>query len=231
MDAGSEAAFAFTGTGVSWIGYRDQWSGVAQVYLDGVLKATIDTYSAGAQAQAALYSVSGLSNAAHSLKLVVTGKRDASSQGDWIWVDAFDVTIPSTSATAASLTPTRIEQNGSAVVYSGGTWFPKTYAWASGGTIAMSTDTNARATVTFTGTAVSWIGYRDQWSGNARVYVDGILRATIDTYAALPKTYSVLFAATGLASGVHALAIEVAGTRNAGSGGSWVWVDAFDVTP
>ena len=67
MDAGSRANFTFTGTGVKWIGYRDQWSGIAQVYLDGVLKGTIDTYSASAQAQAAEYSVSGLSNAAHSL--------------------------------------------------------------------------------------------------------------------------------------------------------------------
>lgn len=231
MDAGSQAAFIFTGTGVNWIGYRDQWSGIAQVYLDGVMKATIDTFSAGAQAQAVLYSVSGLGNAAHKLTIMVTGTRDASSQGNWVWVDAFDVSVPSTSGTAASSSPIRIEQSGSAVVYTVGTWFPKTYAWASGGTIAMSTDTNARATVTFTGTAVSWIGYRDQWSGNARVYVDGILRATIDTYAALPQAQSVLYTATGLAGGVHSLAIEVAGAHNAGSGGSWVWVDAFDVTP
>jgi len=239
MDAGSKAAFTFTGTGVTWIGYRDQWSGIAQVYLDGALNATIDTYSASAQAQAVLYSVSGLSNAAHSLTIVVSGTRDASSQGDWVWVDAFDVAVPSTTTTSASdsvasttaSTPTRIEQDGSAVSYSSGTWFPKTYAWASGGTIAMSTDANARATVTFTGTAVSWIGYRDQWSGNARVYVDGILKATVDTYASVPQSQAVLYAATGLDSGAHSLAIEVAGTHDAGSGGNWVWVDAFAVTP
>jgi hypothetical protein len=95
----------------------------------------------------------------------------------------------------------------------------------------MSTDANARATVTFTGTAVSWIGYRDQWSGNARVYVDGILKATVDTYASVPQSQAVLYAATGLDSGAHSLAIEVAGTHDAGSGGNWVWVDAFAVTP
>jgi hypothetical protein len=235
MDAGSKAVFAFAGTGVSWIGYRDPWSGIAQVYLDGVLKSTIDTYSASAQAQAVLYSVNGLSNTTHSLTIVVTGTRDAASQGDWVWIDAFDVAVPSTttgdSGASAPATPSRVEQDGSTVSYTGGTWFPKTYAWASGGKIAMSTDTNARATVTFTGTAVSWIGYRDQWSGNARVYVDGILAATVDTYASIPKTQAVLYAATGLASGAHSLAIEVAGTHDAGSGGNWVWVDAFDVTP
>jgi hypothetical protein len=95
----------------------------------------------------------------------------------------------------------------------------------------MATDPNARATVTFTGTAVSWIGYRDQWSGNARVYVDGILKATIDTYSSTSQTQTTLYTATGLGSGVHSLAIEAAGTHDAASQGSWVWVDAFEVTP
>ncbi|MGD0135331.1 MAG: hypothetical protein ABSE57_25070 [Bryobacteraceae bacterium] len=95
MDAGSEAKFTFTGTGVTWIGYRDEWSGLAKVYLDGVLKATIDTYSAAAQAQAPEYSISGLSDGAHRLTIVVTGQRDSESNGDWVWVDAFDVTTTS----------------------------------------------------------------------------------------------------------------------------------------
>ncbi len=92
-------------------------------------------------------------------------------------------------------------------------------------------DSNARATLTFTGTAVSWIGYRDEWSGVARIYLDGVMQATIDTYAFPSQARAVLYTATGLAGGVHTLAIEVTGTRNATSGGSWVWVDAFDVTP
>ena len=117
------------------------------------------------------------------------------------------------------------------MAYTGGTWFPKTYAWASGGTIAMSMDTNARATLTFTGKAVSWIGYRDQWSGIAQVYVDGVIQGTIDTYAASAQTQAAVYTASGLTDETHTLAIEVTGTHNAVSGGSWVWVDAFLVTP
>jgi hypothetical protein len=236
MDAGSRANFTFTGTGVKWIGYRDAWSGIAQVYLDGSLKATIDTYSASAQAQAAEYTASGLSNAAHVLTIVATGHRDNKSSGPWVWIDAFDVTtVSSTSAPPPppppASTPIRIEQNSSSVAYTGGTWFPKTYAWASGGTISMSMDPNARATLSFTGTAVSWIGYRDQWSGIARVYVDGVIQGTIDTYAATAQAQASVYTASGLADGIHTLAIEDTGTHNAVSGGSWVWVDAFIVTP
>jgi hypothetical protein len=239
MDQGSQARFTFTGTGVQWIGFRDQWSGIAQVYLDGVLKGTVDTYSASERAQAVVYSLSGLSNASHSLTLVVTGTRNAKSGGAWVWVDAFDVSVPSTTTTTApspaaltaSSTPIRIEQNASAVVYSGGAWFTNTTSPSSGGSAVLSTDGNARATVTFTGTAVKWIGYRDEWSGNARVYVDGVLKATIDTYASPSQAQAVLYTATGLGSGVHSLTIEVAGTHDAVSAGSWIWVDAFDITP
>ena len=94
LDQGSQATFTFTGTGVQWIGYRDPWSGIAQVYLDGALKGTIDTYSASTQAQAVLFSSSGLSNASHTLTIVVTGTHNANSAGAWVWLDAFDVSSP-----------------------------------------------------------------------------------------------------------------------------------------
>jgi len=239
MDAGSQAKFTFTGTGVNWIGYRDQWSGIAQVYLDGALKGTVDTYSANELAQTVVYSVSGLSNATHTLTINVTGTMDANSAGEWVWVDAFDVTVPSSTtptgpsptAPPTSSTPYRIEQNNSAVVYSGGTWFANTTAPCSGGSCALAMDTNARATVTFTGTGIKWIAYRDQWSGKAQVYVDGALKATVDTYANPAQGQATLYTASGLTEGIHTLAIVVLGSHDRASGGSWVWVDAFDITP
>jgi hypothetical protein len=108
MDQGSQAIFTFTGTGVQWIGYRDAWSGIAHVYLDGALKGTIDTYSANEQAQAVIYSTSGLIDTRHTLTIVVNGTHDAISAGAWVWVDAFDVSVPSTAATAPVLRKTSI---------------------------------------------------------------------------------------------------------------------------
>jgi len=40
-----------------------------------------------------------------------------------------------------------------------------------------------------------------------------------------------MYSITGLTRGTHTLAIEVVGQRSKKSGGNWVWVDAFDVTP
>ena len=104
MDSGDSVNLAFTGTGVKWIGYSDPWSGIADVYIDGVLKGTVDTYSADSQAQQVQYSVTNLTNAAHKLTIVAKGQHSANSQGAWVWVDAFDVTAAgsSTSAPASS---------------------------------------------------------------------------------------------------------------------------------
>ena len=242
MDANSTAVFSFTGIGVKWIGFSDPWSGIAQVYIDGVFKAVIDTYAADQAAQTVQYSVSNLANTAHTLTIVATGTKDSKSAGAWVWIDAFDVTTEtgaSSSGTGtsssnfppATSTPVRIEQNNPAVSYTAGTWFTNTTAGSSGGSAALCMDSGARVTLTFTGTSASWIGYRDQWSGIAQVYVDGVLQATIDTYASPAQAQSVVYTVQGLTEGNHTLAIQVVGTHDAASGGSWVWVDAFDVTP
>jgi hypothetical protein len=103
MDAGSQASFAFTGVGATWIGFSDPWSGIAKVYVDGRLVATIDTYSATQAAQATQYSISGLRNGKHTLTITATGTQNAKSAGAWVWVDAFDATQ---NAAAAAATPT-----------------------------------------------------------------------------------------------------------------------------
>jgi len=91
MDAGSQAKFTFTGSGVTWIGFSDPWSGIATVYLDGVLVGTIDTYSADQQAQKKQYSNTNLPRGTHTLTIKVNGQMDANSQGEWVWIDAFVV--------------------------------------------------------------------------------------------------------------------------------------------
>jgi hypothetical protein len=90
MSANSTATFTFTGTGVRWLGQRDQWAGKAKVYLDGVLKATVDLYADTTLPQSVLWSKTGLANKSHTLKVVVLGTKRAKSQGKWVWTDAFD---------------------------------------------------------------------------------------------------------------------------------------------
>src|SRR5262245_65509596 len=73
VDAGSRASLAFTGSGVSWITYEDQWSGVARVYIDGDLKTTIDEYGSPARIGVAAYTIKHLSPGGVTIKRQTTG--------------------------------------------------------------------------------------------------------------------------------------------------------------
>ena len=134
-----------------------------------------------------------------------------------------------TQTTSATATVTRIQQNGTGATYTG-TWSNNSMTAHSGSSATLSMTTGSRASLAFNGTGVSWVAYRDQWSGIAKIYVDGTLKEEVDTYASPAKAQSVMSSVSGLASGNHTLAIEVTGRKNPSSGGTWVWVDAFDIT-
>ena len=105
MDPGSSATFSFNGTGANWIGFGDEWAGIANLYVDGVAKGQIDTYKSPGQYQVKEYSVNGLAAGAHTLKVEVASAKNAASGGNWVWVDAFEAISGGTGATT-STTPT-----------------------------------------------------------------------------------------------------------------------------
>jgi alpha-amylase len=255
MDAGGRATLAFNGTGAKFVAYQDPWSGIARVLVDGALMGEIDTWASPAKAQATAYAVSGLSSGSHTLTVEVTGRKNARSGGAWVWIDAFDVTSASvsadsstaapapttTTATASTSTtvaapapapaptgsPYRIDDRSGSLTYSG-SWYPNGYSFHYGGGAKLSMAAGARVTMTFTGTSVSWIAYRDEWSGIARVYLDGSLRGEVDTYAAPSARQAIAYSISGLPWNTHTITIEATGRKNSSSGGAWVWIDAFD---
>jgi len=98
------------------------------------------------------------------------------------------------------------------------------------GTESWSTQSGASMSVTFSGTAVQWIGPKNTNGGIADVYLDGNLAGTVDTYAAAGKEFQqVLFSQTGLAQGSHTLTISVTGQRSPASSADTVVIDAINV--
>ena len=84
--------------------------------------------------------------------------------------------------------------------------------------------------VTFTGTAVQWIGPENTNGGIADVYLDGNQVATVDTYSPAGKLFQqVLYSTTGLAQGSHTLTITVSGQKNPASSSDTVVIDAINV--
>jgi hypothetical protein len=226
-ESGARAAFTFTGSAVRWFGTRDEWSGIAHVFLDGSLQAIVDTSTSPEETQAVLYAASGLPAESHTLVIEVTGEHGAASQQSWIWIDAFDLESDGAPPPPPP-TVTRFEETDPAVTY-GGTWFPSDRLDHSGGSARKSPEAGSGSSFTFTGTGVSWIGFRGAVTGIARVFLDGTLAAEVDTAAPSEEPQAVLFSATGLAPGVHTLVIEVTGAFNAPSSSAWIVVDAFEV--
>src|SRR5439155_13188824 len=153
------------------------------------------------------------------------------STDTWVLVDAFDVTRSSGATTA-----TRIEENNPAVSAGpAGAWVLRgaEIAAFSSGTAGSSDIAGATATLSFTGTGVSWIGLKCSICGIATVSIDGGAATSVDTAgpAAVGSpglASGVVFTASGLAAGPHTLVITVTGTT--ASSGAHIIVDAFDVT-
>src|SRR5882724_2403332 len=78
----------------------------------------------------------------------------------------------------------RYEESDPSVSYSFGwnQYDPNWIGWSGGGAVA-SMMPGAQATFTFTGTSVSWIGYRGNVGGIAHVSVDGVFLRDVDLYA------------------------------------------------
>jgi hypothetical protein len=224
---GARATITFNGTGITWFGMKDGWAGLANVYLDGTMT-VVDTYGTGGYQQP-MFMARGLAPGPHTLSIEVTHERGSQTQGSWVWIDYF--VIDNGAPVQGGVTAMgRIEENHAALLFTG-RWYSNTSPVHNEGRAALAMDPTSSVTVGFDGTGISWVGYRDEWSGMARVFIDGVLKTTIDAYLSPPKSRMTLYTINNLPAGAHTLRIEATGTRNESSRGSWIWVDSFDITP
>src|SRR5258708_7069161 len=219
--AGAQASFSFSGPSVRWIGGRGSATGVARVFVDGVLVGEVDTYSRTEEIRVPMFTVNGLTDASHTLTIQLTGQMNPQATSALIVVDAFDVPAPAVS---------RLQETDPDIAYTPG-WVQgeASRPW-SAGAAALSTTPGAQATLTFTGTGISWIGARGPQTGIARVFLDGALMQDIDPYPLTEGPQPTAFTATGLTAGTHTLTIQVLG-KNPASTDFWILVDAFNVMP
>ncbi|HEX9368568.1 MAG TPA: Ig-like domain-containing protein [Vicinamibacterales bacterium] len=231
LTPGDQATFTFTGTGVRWLGeLGPQNGGIARVFLDGAFMKEVDTYAPSPDAahqnifQAEHFRATGLADTGHTLTIEVTGRQDPAAATAIVVVDAFDVITSGT----------RREETDPAITYSAGWLQGNRDHPYSEGTAAVSTIPGDRATFTFTGTSVRWIGYRGPQAGIARVILDGTVVAdSLDMFIPSPSEgpQEAVFTLPGLTNQSHTLIIEVTGSKNPASLGVSIVVDAFDVTP
>src|SRR5258706_1095002 len=227
---GSQVVVVFNGTGITWVGASDYYSGICFLTLDGVPTSVDTSNPTGATLyQQRLFTIRGLSPGMHRMTIEVIHSHDAETNASWIWVDAFEIEngtlVGGTMAAGTGLA----QQTDIAANYSGH-WFQNAGGQDSVGNVNLAVDAGARVDFTFNGTSVTWMGYRDEWSGLAQVFLDGALQITVDTYLTPSKAQTPTYSLSGLAPGTHVLSIVATGTHSAASGGSWVWVDGFQVS-
>jgi F5/8 type C domain len=98
----SAVEFSFEGTAVYWRALHSPQSGRAEVYIDGALRKSVDCYSPRSTSyEQFLYVNTGLSpHARHTIKVVVTGKKNPKSAGAALGHIAFEYSAESYKASA-----------------------------------------------------------------------------------------------------------------------------------
>lgn len=85
-----EATLRFVGAGVSWIGTRGPDHGMAAVFVDEELRATVDLYAPQRECNVALFSTP-LPHGHHEITVRVQRAKNDQSSGRKVEIDAFDV--------------------------------------------------------------------------------------------------------------------------------------------
>lgn len=230
---GDYAQYTFTGTGIRWIGAKNNDHAEADIYLDGVWQISINTYNSSWLKQQVLYEKTGLANGSHTIKIAVktSGCQD---------VDAFEyctggtTTAPTaTPSPTPTLTPTstptpvppggwsRIDDNAGAITYSGSWTYSTTTVGYYQNTCHYSSTIGNYAQYTFNGTGIRWIGGKNNDHEEADLYLDGVWQTSINTYSSSWLMQQILYEKTGLTNGSHTIKITVKTSGNQD-------VDAFE---
>ena len=216
--SGASVTITFDGTQLDWIAMKGTTTGIADVYLDGTKKATIDLANSVAIYQENVWSTGPLDSGMHTVRIV---RSSSSASGKYLTIDAIDVA-------GALLKVQRLEQSSSLVGWSGG-WLSRSSSSLSGGSDQYVDAPGAAAEVDFTGTKLVWIGKKASTYGMARVTLDGTKTFDVDCYNATVAYQQVVWDSGALANTAHTVKIQCLGTKNSSSTGTFVSVDAFDL--
>lgn len=88
---GDYVALSFIGTGIDWIGHLNRTDGIADVYIDGEEKETVDTYGDPQERQEVHYSIKDLDYGYHTIRIEPTGEQHEEADGNQIVIDAFEI--------------------------------------------------------------------------------------------------------------------------------------------
>lgn len=89
--AGDKATLDFVGTGVTLLGTESPDQGIGLVFIDGKLKGSFDQFSERRSFMKKSYRVKGLQHGPYTVAVEVSDRKNESSEGHRIEIDAFDI--------------------------------------------------------------------------------------------------------------------------------------------
>jgi hypothetical protein len=234
---GYSASFVvhFSGTNFSWIGKMGPNFGIASVFMDGQFQGTVDSYSPNVLSQQVLWSTSGMPDGVHVFQMKIgdypSPATNPASSGWYQVLDGF-----TTSGTPLNLGGMISPADPSVTKI--GTWsfgpniLSGQYCWSN------DRSTPASLTFPFNGTGAEVYGHPEGEDGWMDVYIDGGYVTTVDLFNPLYDSImsdsnddSLLYVATGLPAGNHALQLVVAQGHNPNSLDYFTQIDGFMALP
>lgn len=211
------ASLTFTGSSITYVYAMHSNRGIANIYIDGVLKEQLSLWISSNIPEWQMAKTYTVSSGTHTITVQNTGTA-------YIDVDRFIVDTPALTNGAYDNT---VSQFGYFGTWGGGN-FPSAY----GGTDTWSNTSQSGVTFTFAGDTVTYVYTKHPNRGKAKIYIDGTGYADVDlslpTGSAAQWQQSMTY--TNLSSGfggIHTIHISVGGAGQAG--GTYIDVDAIIV--
>jgi hypothetical protein len=219
---GATASYTFNGTGVELYTQKGPGGGKFDIYLDNVKVLTYDSYASSMQHRVLAYQTIGLTAGSHTIKIVVTHTKHASSSNYTVHVDY----IKALESTLTFIDVDNTDENIDFV----GNWDSTSRAQSYEETISYSNTTNDYAEYAFSGTGVKLYTQKGPSAGKFNIYLDNVLQTTYDSYASQGQHQVLALDVQNLTASDHTIKIVVNGTKNTNSNNYFVHLDYLKIT-
>jgi riboflavin biosynthesis pyrimidine reductase len=214
---------SFVGTQVKVYTATNSNQGIAAISIDGGAETLADTYSATRADDVLIYTSPELTPGQHTVKVRVTGTKNANSTSTIITADRIDV-----------VTPVTVNDN---TIGTGNNQYQYNTTWSYYGAQSgaynndnhWSSVTNNYYQLSFNGTQVKVFTAKNSNQGIAGISIDGGTETLVDTYASTRSDDVLIYTSPVLTSGQHTVKVRVTSTKNASSSGYIVTADRMDV--
>jgi len=227
--------YSFEGTGINIFGHAGIDCGIAEIFIDEVSQGIIDAYFPSAKDKQLLFSITNLTYGLHSLKIVVTGTKNASATDYYFVLDYFEILNPKLGSNSGiglslariGLTPSTIIDNIENDIIYNGTWMLENNVGYYNGSASYSKANYME--YTFEGTGINVYSVKRGDCGIVEIFLDGITQGTFDMYNATRSFQEKIFSRKNLTYGTHTIKILIKGTKNASAQDYWFIFDYFEI--